>query len=91
MKKYREVLESHGILLPDPRKSSEYRWFSSATKFAIVCEQNDGLSTQDVAELVDWLDHQGRFSVEEYRDALPDEMAERTDLKIDDAFDELDP
>jgi len=86
VEKYKKLLESRGILLPDPRTSSEYKWFSSPRKFALVCEQNRGLSAEDVAELIDSLEAFGKFSAKEYRDALPDSMAERDDLKIDEAF-----
>lgn len=86
VEKYEKLLESRGILLPDPRTSSEYKWFSSPMKFALVCEQNRGLSAEDIAELIDSLEAFGKFSAEEYRDALPDSMVEDNDLKIDEAF-----
>ncbi|UPV99934.1 hypothetical protein M0R88_15635 [Halorussus gelatinilyticus] len=86
VEKYKNLLESRGILLPDPRTSSDYKWFSSPRKFALVCEQDPDLSAENIAELVDSLETLGKFSVKEYRDALPDSMADGDDLKIDEAF-----
>jgi hypothetical protein len=84
VEKYRKVLESHGFLLPPPdNPTAEGRWIHSLTKFALICEQNDAITVDDLERLVDELEQTTRFSKKAYRDALPDDYPEYNELKID--------
>ena len=81
--KYRRLLESHGILLPHPLRSQADEWVYGARKFAIMCENNEQVTPDDLDRLLGALEADGRFSEEIYRDALPDDFGASTALKID--------
>lgn len=84
VRRYREILESRGILLPHPRKPNrDDVWIHGATKFALICEANDEVGPAHLDALLGKLEEEGRFSTKSYRDALPDEYAEDRPLKID--------
>lgn len=84
VRKYREILEARGILLPDPRRPErEDAWIHGATRFALICETNDEVGSEYLDALLGRLEGDGRFSTKAYRDALPDDFAEGRPLKID--------
>jgi len=83
--KYREILESRGILLPHPVKAGDQNdsdaWVHGRQKFATFCEGNDEVSPEKVDWLLGELEAEGRFSTKKYRDALPEDYPRP--LKID--------
>jgi len=84
VKKYREILESRGLLLPDPRTPNrDDCWIHEATRFALICETNDEVNPEYLDHLLGSLEESRRFSTKAYRDALPDDYADGRPLKID--------
>ena len=84
IKKYIRVLESAGILLPDPNApTDDNKWVIGATKFAMRCEQEIELTPVGVDSLVGDLEKKGRLSEKDYREALPENFCEDGELKLD--------
>jgi len=77
--KYREILESRGILLPHPTNPDA--WVHSGQRFALICESNEEVSPEKLDALLGQLEAEGRFSTKEYRDALPEDYPRP--LKVD--------
>jgi len=81
IKKYREILESRGILLPHPVEAGEM-WVHGERRFALMCESREEVTPGQLDSLLGRLEAQGRFSAKAYRDALPEDYP--GPLKIDD-------
>jgi len=79
--KYREILESRGILLPHPVESDALIY--GEKRFALICESNSEVTPEDLDALLGHLEAAGRFSTKAYRDALPNDYADGQPLKVD--------
>lgn len=85
--KYKRILESEGVLLPEPvayKESGEpvSEWIHGVQSFAARCEQSSKIDANDVDNIIGTLEDEKRLFEEEYRDALPDDFG-TSPLKID--------
>lgn len=82
--KYLEALKSQGILLPDPLDpGADDKWVRGPGVFAVVCEESDQISVDELNELFGRLEGQGRITEDEYRDAFPADADEKEEFLID--------
>jgi len=87
--KYRDMMESRGAILPnpvdiDPADDDPAKYVTTATKFALICENNDSIKPEHVDVWLGELEESGALTEAEYRDALPEAFRKGRQLKIDD-------
>jgi len=76
--KYREILESRGVLLPHPMDSGA--WVHGEQRFALMCENNKEVSPERLDSLLGQLEAEDRFSTKDYRNALPEDYSPPLDI-----------
>ncbi len=81
VRKYKRLLSKHGHVINKP-VSGEEEFFTSARTFALWCENNPGVTPQNISDFNDRL--ADTLGEEWYMDALPDDFVANQPLKAED-------